>query len=90
MKAEDSYVCFLKNGSCMIEAYYVEKPAMANGAVDHIALNVTDLDAMYEYATAKGYESIEGPNFLPFYENGVRYFIVLGPNHEKLEFNQRL
>lgn len=89
-KPEDSYVCFLKNGSCVIEAYYCEEPAMANGAVDHVALNVTDLDAMYEYATSKGYESIEGPNFLPFYENGVRYFIILGPNHEKLEFNQKL
>lgn len=89
-KPEDSYVCFLKNGSCMIEAYYTENPAMENGAVDHIALNVTDLDAMYEYAKSKGYESIEGPNFLPFYENGVRYFIILGPNHEKLEFNQKL
>lgn len=83
-------VCFLKNGSCVIEAYVVEESAMKNGAVDHIAMNVTDLDTMYEYATSKGYESIEGPNFLPFYANGVRYFIILGPNHEKLEFNQKL
>lgn len=90
MKAEDDYVCFLKNGSCVIEAYHVEKSAMANGAVDHIAMNVTDLDAMLAYAKEKGYEPIEGPNFLPFYENGVRYFIILGPNHEKLEFNQKL
>lgn len=90
MKAEDSYVCFLKKGSCVIEAYYNENPAMINGAVDHIAVNVTDLDAIYAYAKEKGYESIEGPNFLPYYENGVRYFIILGPNNEKFEFNQKL
>lgn len=90
MKKEDNYVCFLKNGSCVIEAYCSEEPAMKNGAVDHIAMNVTDLDAMLAYAKEKGYEPIEGPNFLPFYENGVRYFVILGPNHEKLEFNQKL
>ena len=27
---------------------------------------------------------------LPFWENGVRYFTVLGPNGEKVEFNQYL
>lgn len=89
-KAEDNYVCFLKNGSCVIETYYREKPAMVYGAVDHISMNTTDVDAMLAYAKEKGYEPIEGPRFLPFYANGVRYFVIEGPNREKLEFNQIL
>ena len=28
--------------------------------------------------------------FLPFWENGVRFFNLLGPNGETVEFSQRL
>ena len=28
--------------------------------------------------------------FLPFWEKGVRFFKVLGPNHEPVEFSQIL
>lgn len=27
-------------------------------------------------------------SFLPFFENGVRFFTIIGPNSEKIEFNQ--
>ena len=27
-------------------------------------------------------------NSLPFFEKGVRFFTILGPNAEKIEFNQ--
>lgn len=28
--------------------------------------------------------------FLPFWEHGVKFFTVLGPNEEKVEFSQHL
>ena len=84
-------VAFLKNGSCVIETYCCTEPAMANGAVDHISLDVSDIEAVFEYAHINGYASLEGKiTDLPFYSKGVRYFTILGPNHEKLEFNQKL
>ena len=84
-------VAFLKKGSCVMETYYSETPAMTAGAVDHVALDVTDIEAAYEAAKALGYAAIEGQiTFLPFFANGVRYFTILGPSHEKVEFNQYL
>lgn len=88
--AEDR-VAFLKCGSCVIETYYCASPAMANGAADHIALDVSDIEAVYAYVQELGFKALEGHiTDLPFFENGVRYFTILGPNHEKLEFNQIL
>lgn len=84
-------VAFLECGSCVIETYYAEKPALLNGAVDHIAMDVSDIEKAYEYALSNDYEALEKQiTFLPFFDNGVRYFTILGPNHEKLEFNQKL
>ena len=40
-------------------------------------------------ADALGLEVIEEGE-LPFWDNGVKYFTVLGPNREKVEFNQYL
>ena len=85
------WVAFLKNGSCVIETYFAKSPALCNGAVDHIALDVTDIDSVYSYVNSVGCEAIEGKiTYLPFFTNGVKYFTILDPNHEKLEFNQIL
>ncbi len=32
----------------------------------------------------------DGIHFLPFFDNGVKYFIIPGPNCENVEFNQYL
>lgn len=88
--AEDR-VAFLKNGNCVLETYFAARPAMQNGAVDHVALDVADIEAVYAYVHELGFEVLEGKiTTLPFFENGVRYFTILGPNHEKVEFNQKL
>ncbi len=90
-KSETDSTVFLKCGSCVIETYYSEHAAMKNGAIDHIALDVSDIQCAYDYVSSLGYQSLEGQiTYLPFYNNGVRYFTILGPNHEKLEFSQRL
>ena len=82
-------VAFLKLGDLMIETYQNGKAVGAAGAVDHIAINVTDVEEARRIADAMKLEVIEEGQ-LAFWENGVRYFTILGPNREKLEFNQYL
>jgi len=82
-------VAFMKLGDLVIETYQNFKAAGINGAVDHIAINVTDVDEARRIADEMKLEVIEADQ-LPFFENGVKYFTILGPNHEKLEFNQYL
>ena len=82
-------VAFLQNGTLVIETYAVDAPAMKNGAIDHVALNVTDIEAAWKDAQACGYETEDSAiNFLPFFEKGVKFFTIIGPNREKVEFNQ--
>ena len=37
----------------------------------------------------EGYEFREGPAFLPYWEHGVEYVTILGPNQEIVEFIQK-
>jgi len=84
-------VAFLKIGDFVIETYEMAETAGINGAIDHIALNVTDIESAFEKIKAGGYEMLDTEiNYLPFFEKGVRYFTIIGPNAEKVEFNQIL
>ena len=89
---ENADATFLKLGTMVIETYpAADGAAMCNGAIDHVALNVKDIEAAWRDVNAGDYEMLdEGINFLPFFENGVKFFTILGPNHEKVEFNQYL
>ena len=60
-----------------------------DGHIDHIALNVVDIEKAYEELTSTGMEVIEdAPVSLEFWDKGCTYFNVRGPDREKLEFNQ--
>ena len=85
----DEQVAFLKLGDLVIETYQNGRAVGTAGAVDHIAVNVTDVDAVRRIIDGMGLEVIEEGR-LPFWANGVKYFTILGPNREKLEFNQYL
>lgn len=88
---ENGEVAFLQLGTLVIETYIVEEAAMKNGAIDHVALNVKDIEAAWRDAQTCGYETEDKEiNFLPFFEKGVRFFTIIGPNREKVEFNQML
>ena len=84
-------VAFLRLGDVTIETYENKQAALLNGAWDHIALNVTDIETVFRLAREKGLDIVDSEiQFLPFWEKGVKYFIVTGPNKEKVEFNQYL
>lgn len=84
-------VCFLRMGNLCIETYENGQAALRAGAVDHIAIDVTDIDEAYRAVQELGCTFFEpGISSLPFWDKGIRYFIILGPNQEKLEFCQIL
>jgi len=91
------HVAMLQLADITLELY--EFPAAAlpevrarrDGHLDHIAFDVPDIDAAFAALTAAGLTPLEpAPVFLPFWTNGCRYFNILGPDGERLEFNQIL
>ena len=84
-------VVFLRLHNLVIETYESPDAVGQPGAVAHIALDATDVDAAFAQAKAQGLNVLdEEVHFLPFWEKGVRFFTVLGPNGEKVEYCQRL
>lgn len=84
-------VRFLQLGNLMVEAYQNGQAVLASGAIEHIAIDVTNIDALFEEVKAAGYTMLDQQvNGLPFWERGVRFFTILGPNKEKVEFCQKL
>jgi len=84
-------VAFLELENLTIETYQNGKAAGQPGAIDHIALDVDDIDAAYAEVRALGYAALEGAvQSLPFWKHGVKFFTIAGPNAEKVEFSQKL
>ena len=84
-------VNFFKLGDLVIETYEVTDPAKAPGAVDHIAINVKDIEEAFRFVNEAGLNNTnEIIHSLPFFENGVKFFTIEGANKEKVEFNQFL
>lgn len=84
-------VAFLQLKQVMIETYQNYQGAMAAGSIDHIALDVSDIEGAYAEIGKLGYPILEdGIQSLPFWKRGVRFFTIEGPNREKVEFSQML
>jgi catechol 2,3-dioxygenase-like lactoylglutathione lyase family enzyme len=84
-------VCFFKLGTLCIEAYENRQAPLRSGAVDHIAIDTTDIDAAWDFARQGGFKLLDtGINSLPFWARGVKFFKIEGPNREVIEFCQIL
>lgn len=84
-------VVFLRLGDCVIQTYFLGKTAGQPGAIAYIALNVTDVDAVFDDLLESGYHLLDkGVQYLPLYRRGVRFFSILGPNGETIAFHQML
>jgi catechol 2,3-dioxygenase-like lactoylglutathione lyase family enzyme len=91
-------VAMLQKDDLTIELYQLasqerqEIAARPDGHIDHIALNVLDIDKAYTEIRTAGLEIVEenAPVFLPFWAHGVKFFTIRGPDGEKIEFNQIL
>ena len=79
----------LKN--LVIETYENHAAVGKPGAIDHIALDTTDIEAAFAAAKEAGLTMLDDEiHGLPFWANGVKFFTVKGPNGEKVEFCQKL
>ncbi|MGN6492562.1 MAG: VOC family protein [Agriterribacter sp.] len=87
----------MQQGSIVIELYQLPDAQLPmiksrrDGHVDHVAFDVTDIDQAYQTLAKAGYAILEpAPVFLQFWKNGCKYFNIVGPDGERLEFNQVL
>ena len=70
-------VAFLKLGSLVIETYENKAAKMKAGAIDHVAIDVKDIERVYEMIDREGMNTTNDIiHFLPFWENGVRFFTI--------------
>ena len=84
-------VSFLKLNNLVIETYENKAAKMESGAIDHVAIDVKDIEKVYELINHAGLNTTRDTiHFLPFWENGVKFFTIEGPNKEKVEFSQYL
>ena len=97
-KPEPIAIFMLQKGNFTIELFQLSGEewkaigSRSDGHIDHLALNVIDIDKAYAEMKTAGFEILEqnAPVFLPFWEHGLKYFTVRGPDGEKVEFNQVL
>ena len=83
-------VVFLQLGNLTMEIYENNQAAMKTGAIDHIALDVTDIDSIFSMVKDAGFQCLdEHVQFLPLWQRGVRFFTIIGPNKEKIEFCEK-
>ena len=77
-------VVFLKLHTLVIETYENKAAVMQSGAIDHIAIDVKDIEKVYAMINQAGLNSTQDTvHFLPFWENGVKFFTIEGPNKKK-------
>ncbi len=96
IEAEKSgIVAMMKRESMIIELYQMPESKLSeiknrkDGHVDHIAFDVDDIDLTFTILKENGFQILEErPVFLNFWDKGCSYFNILGPDGERLEFNQ--
>jgi len=88
-------VAMMHRGGMILELYQMpeaELQAIRNrkdGHIDHIAFDVDSIEDAFRALKDAAFSVVEEePVFLPFWKNGCKYFNVLGPDGERLEFNQ--
>ena len=85
----DTPVAFLQMKDIIIETYENHRAAMQDGAINHVALKVTDVETAFKMMKDSGYEMIHDQiQHQPFWDKGFRFFMIRGVNNERIEFGQ--
>lgn len=97
LEGQQGQVAMMQQGSLVLELYQMppahleEIKQRGNGRIDHFAFDVDDVEATYKQLKESGFEPVETePVRLNFWSRGVRFFFILGPDGERIEFNQIL
>lgn len=88
----DNRCAFMKFGNLIIETWEGDPTNPQAGAINHISLNTTDVDKAFAAAKEQGLNLVndEIQSIPTFWDKGIRFFNILGPNHETIEFCQIL
>lgn len=96
-KGGHGVVGMMQHGKIILELYQLPEGELEgirsrkDGHIDHIAFDVDDIDAAFSNLKQHSFTILEPePVFLPFWKDGCKYFNILGPDGERLEFNQIL
>ena len=86
------HCAFLRFGNLTIETWDNDPVAMKAGAMNHFALNTPDIEKAFADAKKEHLHVVndEIQSIPTFWDNGIKYFNVLGPNMETIEFCQIL
>ena len=89
--ADGTQAAFVKKGNLVLELYTTDEKDRTEGRVDHFALNVQNIEDAFEAMKQADCTILDDEiQILPFFEKGVRFFTILGPSGEKIEFNQMI
>ena len=96
-KRGQGLVAMMRRGSMTLELYQMPEAQLEeirtrkDGHIDHIAFDVDNIDDTFATLKSEAFTIVEdAPVFLPFWNQGCKYFFILGPDGERLEFNQVL
>jgi catechol 2,3-dioxygenase-like lactoylglutathione lyase family enzyme len=82
-------VVHLKLSSLLIETYERSEISGVTGAIDHVAIEVNDIDGAYKYVKELGIPLlIDEISFSDYWPKPTRWFIIIGVNGERIEFTQ--
>jgi catechol 2,3-dioxygenase-like lactoylglutathione lyase family enzyme len=94
-KGGKGIVSMMQLTNMIIELYQLPEIALEeirnrrDGYIDHIAFDVDDIEEMFNTLKEEGFNiQEEAPVFLSFWEKGCKYFNIIGPGGERVEFNQ--
>ena len=85
-------VKFIKNQDITYEIFPGNLTEETAGKIDHYSFASDDIEADYKFCVDQGYDiSTNGIEEIPtFWEKGVRYFKIVSPTGEQMEFCQVL
>ena len=84
-------VDFLQLHNPIIETYQNHQAKMEYGAIDHIAIDVKNIDDLFQVVKEAGTFKLldQQVNGLPFWEKGVKFFNIEDTNKEKIELCEK-
>jgi len=98
IEGEKGICIMMKNKEAIIELYQMPEKQLneinkrKDGHIDHIAFDVDDIEKSFELVKESSFHMVEEKpvHLASFWRNGCKYFNILGPDGERLEFNQIL
>lgn len=82
-------VVFMSYAHLTLEIWTGDGAVKKTGAINHLSLNTSDADAAYKAAKAAGFTMKETEvQHLDFWDHGIKFFNIEGPNAETIEFCQ--